>query len=152
MSIPSATPDPDPEQTPEVRAAALRRRIEAANHAYYILDSPSMADAEYDRLMQALLAAGLVQDPGDLYSLTREQLVGLERIADKSAQNILDNIQASQSRLLGRTLFGLGIRHVGERLAQALATAFGPIQALGVDPAELAAPEELAEFQRKAAA
>src|SRR5919199_5513202 len=55
-SVPSAPPDLDPEQTPEVRAAALRRQIETANHAYYVLDSPSMADSEYDRLMQELRA------------------------------------------------------------------------------------------------
>src|SRR5918912_1456185 len=79
------------------------------------------------KLVQALLGSGLVQDPGDLYRLTKEQLVGLERIADKSAQTILDNIEASKTRPLGRILFGLGIRHVGERLAETLATAFGSI-------------------------
>jgi hypothetical protein len=70
------------------------------------------------KLVQALLGASLVHDPGDLYRLTKEQLLGLERIADKSAQNILDNIEASKMRPLGRILFGLGIRHVGERLAE----------------------------------
>src|ERR671937_1811006 len=52
----SSPPGADPERTPEARAAALRREIEAANHAYYVLDSPSLADAEYDRLMQELRA------------------------------------------------------------------------------------------------
>src|SRR5947209_9074620 len=82
------------------------------------------------KLVQALLSSGLVHDPGDLYSLTKEQLLGLERIGDKSAQNVLDNIQASTTRPLGRILFGLGIRHVGERLAEALAMAFGSIECL----------------------
>jgi DNA ligase (NAD+) len=82
------------------------------------------------RLVQALLAADLVHDPGDLYRLSKGQLMALERIADKSAQNILDNIEASKSRPLGRILFGLGIRHVGERLAEALALAFGSIDRL----------------------
>src|ERR671939_1186612 len=82
------------------------------------------------KLVQALLGSGLVHDPGDLYSLTKDQLVGLERIADKSAQNILDNIETSKTRPLGRILFGLGIRHVGERLAEALATAFGSVDRL----------------------
>src|ERR687883_1571687 len=50
MSLPPST------QAPEIRAAALRQQIEAANYAYYVLDSPSMADAEYDRLMQELRA------------------------------------------------------------------------------------------------
>ena len=52
----SSTPGPAPEPAPEVRAAALRREVEAANHAYYVMDSPKMADAEYDRLMQELRA------------------------------------------------------------------------------------------------
>jgi DNA ligase (NAD+) len=82
------------------------------------------------KLVQALLAADLVHDPGDLYALDKDQLMALERIADKSAQNVLDNIDASKTRPLGRILFGLGIRHVGERLAQALAAAFGSIDRL----------------------
>ena len=52
----SSTSVPPSTQAPEIRAAALRQQIEAANHAYYVLDSPSMADAEYDRLMQELRA------------------------------------------------------------------------------------------------
>jgi DNA ligase (NAD+) len=90
------------------------------------------------KLVRALLEAGLVHDPGDLYWLTKEQLVALERIADKSAENVLHNLEASKSRPLGRILFGLGIRHVGERLAEALATAFGSIDRLLA-----ASPEEL---------
>jgi DNA ligase (NAD+) len=82
------------------------------------------------KLIQALLGAGLVHDPGDLYSLTREQLIGLERIADMSAQTILDNIEASKTRPLWRILFRLGIRHVGERLAEALVAAFGSVDRL----------------------
>jgi DNA ligase (NAD+) len=82
------------------------------------------------KLVQVLLGASLVHDPGDLYSLTREQLVGLERIADRSAQTILDNIEASKTRPLGRILFGLGIRHVGERLAETLVAAFGSVDRL----------------------
>jgi DNA ligase (NAD+) len=88
------------------------------------------------KLVQALLGSGLVQDPGDLYTLTKEQLLGVERIADKSAQNVLDNIEASKTRPLGRILFGLGIRHVGERLAEALAVAFGSIDRLMAAPSE----------------
>jgi DNA ligase (NAD+) len=68
--------------------------------------------------------------------------MALERIADKSAQNILDNIEASKSRPLGRILFGLGIRHVGERLAEALAVAFGSVDRLmGASSEELLAVE-----------
>jgi NAD-dependent DNA ligase adenylation domain len=56
MSVPASPPGLDPEQLPQARAAALRRQIEAANYAYYVLDSPSLADGEYDRLMQELRA------------------------------------------------------------------------------------------------
>src|SRR5918912_2531186 len=52
----SSPPRGDLDQVPEAQAIALRRQIEAANHAYYVLDSPSMADSEYDRLMQKLRA------------------------------------------------------------------------------------------------
>jgi DNA ligase (NAD+) len=67
----------------------------------------------------------LVYDPGDLYKLTKEQLVGLERIGDKSAQNILDNIEASKQRPLTRVLYALGIRYVGYQTAELLSRAFG---------------------------
>jgi DNA ligase (NAD+) len=72
----------------------------------------------------------LVYDPSDLYRLTREQLVGLERVGDKSAQNILDNIEASKQRPLTRVLYALGIRYVGYQTAELLARAFGTMQAL----------------------
>ncbi|MFQ5879050.1 MAG: NAD-dependent DNA ligase LigA [Dehalococcoidia bacterium] len=70
---------------------------------------------------QALLEAGLVADPGDLYYLSKEQLVKLERMGDKLAQNILDQIEASKERPLARLVFALGIRHVGSEVAELLA-------------------------------
>jgi len=72
----------------------------------------------------------LVYDPSDVYQLTKEQLIGLERIGDKSAQNVLDNIQASKSRPLTRVLFALGIRYVGYQTAELLARAFGSMDQL----------------------
>jgi DNA ligase (NAD+) len=78
-----------------------------------------------EKLAWLLIDKGLVYDPADLYVLTREQLVALERLADKSAQNILDNIAASKSRPLTRVLFALGIRYVGYQTAELLARAFG---------------------------
>jgi DNA ligase (NAD+) len=72
----------------------------------------------------------LVYDPSDLYRLTKEQLVGLERIGDKSAQNILDNLEASKTRPLTRVLFALGIRYVGYQTAELLAHAFGSMDRL----------------------
>jgi DNA ligase (NAD+) len=64
---------------------------------------------------------GLVYDPSDLYQLSKDQLVGLERIGEKSAQNVLDNIEASKSRSLTRVLYALGIRYVGYQTAELLA-------------------------------
>jgi DNA ligase (NAD+) len=72
----------------------------------------------------------LVYDPSDLYQLTRDQLMALERIGEKSAQNVLDNIEASKSRSLTRVLFALGIRYVGYQTAELLARAFGSMDGL----------------------
>jgi DNA ligase (NAD+) len=83
-----------------------------------------------EKLVFSLLRAELVYDPGDLYSLTKEQLVALERVGDKSAQNILDNLEASKQRPLNRVIFALGIRYVGDQTAELLAHAFGSMDAL----------------------
>ncbi len=83
-----------------------------------------------EALAQALLNAGLVSDPGDLYSLQKEPLVALERMGEKSAQNVLDQIEASKQRPFGAVLFALGIRHVGEENAKLIAAHFGTIDAI----------------------
>ena len=83
-----------------------------------------------EKLLLTLMRQGLVNDPADLYSLTKEQLVALERMADKSAQNVLDSIEASKQRPLARLIWGLNIRHVGEKAAQLLAEHFGSLDAL----------------------
>ena len=80
--------------------------------------------------VERLIAAGLVHDVADLYDLTSEQLTGLERFADKSADNLVEAIAASTAQPLSRVLFGLGIRHVGQTAAQLLARHFGTINAL----------------------
>jgi DNA ligase (NAD+) len=72
----------------------------------------------------------LVYDPSDIYQLTKEQLIGLERMGEKSAQNVLDNIEASKSRSLTRVLYALGIRYVGYQTAELLARAFGSMDRL----------------------
>ncbi|HEY2594132.1 MAG TPA: NAD-dependent DNA ligase LigA, partial [Chloroflexota bacterium] len=77
-----------------------------------------------------VIEQGLVYDPSDLYKLTKEQLVVLERVGDKSAQNILDNIEASKQRPLTRVLYALGIRYVGYQTAELLARAFGTMDRL----------------------
>jgi DNA ligase (NAD+) len=77
-----------------------------------------------EKLADTLVDAGLVYDPGDLYSLTKEQLLGLERMGEKSAQNVLDNLAISKDRPLARLIFALGIRHVGQQTAELLARTF----------------------------
>ncbi len=83
-----------------------------------------------EQLSLALIREGLVQDPADLYFLKMEDLLKLERMAEKSAQNVLDAIDASRGRALDRVLFALGIRHVGSETASLLARHFGSIEAL----------------------
>ncbi|WP_417589882.1 NAD-dependent DNA ligase LigA [Owenweeksia hongkongensis] len=73
---------------------------------------------------------GLISNYADLYTLQKEQLLPLERMAEKSAQNIIEGIEASKSIPFERVLFGLGIRYVGETVAKKLARHFGNIDAL----------------------
>ena len=80
-----------------------------------------------DAAVQQLLDRGLVKSVSDLYSLTEEQLVGLERFAEKSARTLLAEIEKSKSAGLASVLMGLGIRFVGERTAELLAEEFGTI-------------------------
>ena len=123
------------------------------------------------KTLWALVEKGLVQDPADIYSLTAEQLGGLDGFAEKSITNLLTQIEGSKDRPLWRLLVGLNIRHVGTHVAQLLASAFGSIDALaaasvdeiddvpGVGP-EIAAsvrewfedPENLALIERLRAA
>jgi DNA ligase (NAD+) len=74
--------------------------------------------------------AGLLADPGDVYALTVERLLPLERMAQKSAENLVAGIEASKSRGLARVLVGLGVRHFGPTAAQAAARAFGSLDRL----------------------
>src|SRR5579862_2743897 len=91
-----------------------------------------------ESLVTQLLDRGLVKNVADIYSLTKKDLLSLERFADKSAQNILDEIERSKKLPLERVIYGLGIRFVGERTAQFLAEHFGSMEAL-----EHASQEEL---------
>ncbi|HWP44049.1 MAG TPA: NAD-dependent DNA ligase LigA, partial [Blastocatellia bacterium] len=85
-----------------------------------------------DALIDQLTSKGLVRDFADLYHLKehREELIALERMGEKSADNLLRQIDESRSNDLSRLIYGLGIRHVGERTAQVLAGAFDSIDAL----------------------
>jgi DNA ligase (NAD+) len=82
-----------------------------------------------ERVFQ-LVGAGLINDPPDLYGLTVEQLVQLERFAQISASNLVAAIEASKSQPLSRLLVALGIRHLGPTGARALARAFGNLEAI----------------------
>jgi len=83
-----------------------------------------------EKLIDQLVDAGLVASPADLFTLRAEQLAGLERMGEKSAQNLVAAIATSRKTTLGRFLFALGIRDVGEVTAQTLAQHFGSLDAL----------------------
>ena len=105
--------------------AKLREAVRhfASKHALNI-------DGLGDKLVAQCIETGLVTNVADLYDLTKEQLIALERMADKSAQNILDAITASKQTTLARFIHGLGIPQVGEHMATVLAEHFGGIAAL----------------------
>jgi DNA ligase (NAD+) len=93
-------------------------------------------DGVGDKLVERLLALGLIRDAADLYQLKAEQLAGLERLGEKSAANIIAAIAASKARPLGRVLFALGILHVGGENAELLVRRFGSIETLRQTTAE----------------
>jgi DNA ligase (NAD+) len=96
--------------------AQLRRTLEhfASRPA---MDIVGLGDSAVDQLV----GKSLVKDAGDIYALTKAQLLGLELFADKKADNLLAQIEASKSKKLDRVLFALGIRHVGEKTAETIA-------------------------------
>jgi DNA ligase (NAD+) len=83
-----------------------------------------------DKLVEQLVDSGRVQTLPDLYRLQLDDLAGMDRMAEKSAQNLLDALGKSKDTTLARFVFGLGIRHVGEATAKALARHFGQLQAI----------------------
>ena len=93
-------------------------------------------------VINALLDAGLVRDAADLYSLRKEDLLKLERMGEKSADNLLAALAESKKNELDKLLFALGIRYVGAKVARILATEFGSMEKL-----QQAQPEELAQIR-----
>ncbi|HUD68055.1 MAG TPA: NAD-dependent DNA ligase LigA [Candidatus Sulfotelmatobacter sp.] len=87
-------------------------------------------DGMGESLVNQLIERGLVKNVADIYDLSKKDLLSLDRFADKSAQNILDEIENSKKLPLERVIYGLGIRMVGERTAQFLAEHFGSMEAL----------------------
>jgi len=111
-----------------VNAACPAKRKEsllhfAGRHAMNI-------DGLGEKIVDQLVGKGLVKDVADLYSLKLEDLAALERMAEKSAQNLLDEIEASKKNSLARLIYALGIQFVGERTAQLLAEHFSSLEEL----------------------
>jgi DNA ligase (NAD+) len=111
-----------------VNAACPAKRKEsllhfAGRHAMNI-------DGLGDKIVDQLVDKGLVKDVADLYSLKLEELAGLERMAEKSAQNLLEEIETSKKNSLARLIYALGIQFVGERTGQLLAEHFSSVEDL----------------------
>lgn len=99
------------------------------------------------KLIAQLYENQLVTDVADLYRLTTEQLLGLDKVKDKSAENLLTAIDRSRNNSLERLLFGLGIRHVGAKVARLIAQHFGAIEPLmAADQAEIAAIDSMGDI------
>ena len=131
-----------------VNAACPAKRKEqlihfASRHAMNI-------DGLGEKLVDQLVERGIVKDFSDLYRLDMETLSGLERMAEKSAQNLLDEIEASKNASLARLIYALGIRMVGERTGQLLAAHFGSLEA--IEDASTEQLEEVGEVGPKVAA
>lgn len=89
-----------------------------------------------DKIVDQLVEKGIVKDPADLYALKLEEVAELERMGEKSAQNLLEEIEASKKQPLSRLIYALGIRFVGERTGQLLAEHFSTLEELAAAKAE----------------
>ncbi len=113
--------------------AQLRERIK-----HFVSRNGMDIEGIGDKIVNRFLESGLIQDPSDLYCVTRDQILEIERFADKSAENLLAAIDRSKHPPMERFLFAIGIRHVGEVAAKILTKKFGSINRL-----ETASREEL---------
>ena len=109
---------------PECPAQALRNIIHFASRNAMDIDGLGIAVATQ------LVEKGLVSSAADIYSLTKEQLLTLDKFKTKSAENLLNAIETSKSNNLDKLLFGLGIRNIGDKAAALLAEAFGSMDAV----------------------
>jgi DNA ligase (NAD+) len=131
-----------------VNAACPAKRREsilhfAGRHAMNI-------DGLGDKIVDQLVDKGLVKDVADLYALKEEEVAGLERMAEKSAQNLLEEIEASKKNSLARLIYALGIQFVGERTGQLVAEHFSSLEELAAAKEEEL--EEVPEVGPKVAA
>ncbi|MCK5653716.1 MAG: NAD-dependent DNA ligase LigA [Dehalococcoidia bacterium] len=109
-------------------ASCPAQLYELLNH--FISRSAMDIDGVGEKLAAALLEKGLVKNAADLYSLHAQDLMNLERMGEKSVQNVLDAIEGSKQRPLARVIFAIGIRHVGAETAELLASHFGSMDRL----------------------
>jgi len=109
-------------------AACSAQALERLKH--FVIRGAMDIDGVGEKLCTALFQQGLVKDVADLYYLTREQLLEMERMADKSVSNVLGSIEKSKDRPLARVIFALGILHIGEETAGLLASHFSSIDKL----------------------
>ena len=82
------------------------------------------------KLIEQLVAIGRIKTPADIFNLDRDELIEMERMGEKSADNLLESIEKSKETTLSRFLYGLGIREVGEATANALASFYGKLEAI----------------------
>jgi DNA ligase (NAD+) len=126
-----ATPVERPEGEAVARCPNLSCPAQVLERMYHFASRDAMnIDGVGGKLLAQMLERGLIRDPADLYHLTKEQLLTLERMGDKLAQNILDSIAGSRHTTLSRLLYALGIRHVGGHVAEVLAAHFPAPRAL----------------------
>ncbi|MDD5251653.1 MAG: NAD-dependent DNA ligase LigA [Patescibacteria group bacterium] len=133
-----------PEKCPACGSKLVRREGEVAyycpnRHCYgrtlerlthYAKRTAADIDGLGDKIVEQLVDRGLARDPADLYDIKKEDLMDLEGFADRSAEKLVAAIQARRRLPLSRLIFALGIRHVGEETANALAAHFGSFDAL----------------------
>ncbi|MCL2507705.1 MAG: NAD-dependent DNA ligase LigA [Oscillospiraceae bacterium] len=134
-------------QSPECPAQLLRNIIHFCSRD--AMDIEGLGEA----ILELLVNEGLVSNPADIYSLAQEQLAELERLAEKSAANLVEAIARSKQNSLSKLLFALGIRHVGEKAAKLLAARFGSMDRLMEASAEeIAAIEGFGDIMVKSTA
>ncbi len=121
-------------------SACPARRMESLKHfvSRGAMDIRGLGPSTLDKLVEL----GLVRDPADLYRLDAEQISQLEGFKEKSTQNLLDSLERSRRQPFSRVLFALGLRHVGETVAELLAAGLGDLESL-----EAASLEEIAAIE-----
>ena len=153
-----ATPVQLPQHCPECGSNLVREGDEAATRCvnsscpailrgglrHWVSKGALDVDGLGSKLIEQLVDRGLVGSLADLYRLDAALLASLDRMGDKSATNLVEALEASKQQPWHRQLYGLGIRHIGEVNAKALAAAFFSIESLAA--AALEAPEQIAEL------